>query len=138
VYSIVYTPKEVIMTSYWDLIQETKVQVELNKDEELAEINTEEDKVAKEASDFIESQLFFMHMDEAEPEQPIYELKKEEPMPEGDDPTVCNIKRVKRAHLHGTASIVLDLSDLDGMTEEFLFNQPSHGEWLEEVTKEVS
>ena len=125
------------MGSYWDLIQETKVQVELNKDEDLNEIACEENKVAKEASDFIESQLFFMHMDEAEPEQPIYQLKEEEPMPEGDDPTVCSIKRANRAHLHTTADTIIDLPDLDGMTEEFLFNQPSHGEYLEEITKEV-
>lgn len=108
------------MSNYWDLIQETKVQVELGKDEELAVINTETDKVAKEASDFIESQLFLMHMEEAEPEQPVYKLVED--VPKEDDATVRYIKRVKREHLHGTASTIVDFPfegwDLESLTGE--------------------
>jgi len=124
------------MSSYWDLIQETKVQVELNNDAELEEAICKEDTIAQEASAFLEAQLFMLHMEDAEPEEPVYELQED--MPKEDDPTVCNIKRVKRAHLHGTASTIITLCECDGMTEEFLFNQPSHGEWLEEISKEVS
>lgn len=108
------------MSSYWDLIQETKVQVEINKDEELAELSCEESSVAKEASDFIESQLFFLTMDEAGPEQPVYELRKD--MPKEDDPTVASIKKAKLAHLHGTASLIVEFPfegwDLDTLAGE--------------------
>lgn len=49
------------------------------------------------------------------------------------------IRNMLREELHVTALTVLSLPDCDGMTEEFLLNQPPHlvGEYLEEITKEV-
>lgn len=43
-----------------------------------------------------------------------------------------------REELHVTADTVISLHECDGMTPEFLFNQPSHGEYLEELTEEVA
>lgn len=45
------------------------------------------------------------------------------------------MKQMKKEAMHVTAPTVVTLSDKDGMTDEFLFNQPSHGGWLEEVTQ---
>ena len=94
------------MSSYWDLIQETKVQVELGKDEELSNINSEEDKVAKEASDFLESQLFMLHMEDAEPEEPVYELQEDHMSKE--DPTHSSARKAQRAIAHGTAEVIVE------------------------------
>ena len=108
------------MTNKWDLIQEARVQVELNNDAELDEALCKEDTVAKEASAFLEAQLFTMHMEEAEPEEPVFELRKD--VPEEDDPTVCSIKRANRAYAHGTASTIVDFPfegwDLDSLVGE--------------------
>jgi hypothetical protein len=64
-----------------------------------------------------------LEMERAEPEIPVYSMKKELVSTE-----------TRREQLHVTADTVITLHDCDGMTEEFLFNQPSHGEWLEEVS----
>ena len=36
------------------------------------------------------------------------------------------IRNMKREELHGTALTVLSLPECDGMSEEFLLNQPPH------------
>jgi hypothetical protein len=65
-------------------------------------------------------------MERAEPEQPVYELV---PMPK-EEPTISD--------KHVVADTVITLHECDGMTLEFLFLQPSHGEFLEELSEEVS
>lgn len=66
-----------------------------------------------------------LRMERAEPEQPVYKLV---PMPK-EEPTISD--------KHVVADTIITLHECDGMTPEFLFHQPSHGEYLEEITKEV-
>ena len=58
-----------------------------------------------------------LHMEQCKGEQPVYKLL---PMP---------TKTL-------TADIVISLPECDGMDMEFLFDQPSHGEYLEDISYE--
>jgi hypothetical protein len=48
------------------------------------------------------------------------------------------ITKLVREEMHVCALTIITLPECDGMSMDFLFAQPSHGEYLEDITKEVS
>lgn len=124
---------------YFQLIEEarddqTLHSVELIEDEEYVP--------ASEVADVCTNYMDTLRMERCAGEQPVYELQ---PMPT-QEPIVDKYKdtfdgftmpKLNGKDLHVTADTIISLPECDGMTEEFLFNQPSHSEWLEEVSKEV-
>lgn len=48
-------------------------------------------------------------------------------------------KLEERAEMHGTAETIITLSDIDGMSADFLFAQPAHAvaSFIEDVVEEV-
>lgn len=109
-------PKE-----YYDLIEETRDEV-----------------VADDISECASMYMDTLRMERAEPEQPVYELVKDHvPV---DDVTAKAIRAKAREDMHVTADIVISLPDCDGMSEEFLLNQPmpAIAEYLEELSEEAS
>jgi hypothetical protein len=79
---------------------------------------------SEEVNDLAANYMDTLRMERCKGEQPVYKLM---PMP----------KPVSGKDMHVTADTIITLADCDGMNMEFLFLQPSHGEYLEDITKEV-
>jgi len=116
-----------ILKDYFQKIKEAREAVELIKlVEEEAMANTSMDATPEEI--------------QCEAERYLQQLLSEN-VGQGSDPEVRDYgvrrKLALREALHRVADVVVDLEQCDGMTMEFLFNQPSHGEWLTEISEEV-
>jgi len=82
-----------------------------------------------------------LRMERCEGEQPVYEMR---PMPKEkvivdkykDTFDGFTMPKLSGKDLHVTADVVISLPECDGMNMEFLFAQPSHGEYLEDISYE--
>lgn len=117
-----------INKDYWSQIKAARETVDLIKlvdEDDVVLIEPEADMPEDEANELAQYYLDQLLMEEGvDTEEPVYAREPIDP-------------NRHRALLHGTADIIITLPECDGMTEEFLFNQPSHGEYLEELTEEV-
>lgn len=109
-----------IPREYFDLVEEVRDDQTVHS----VELVDEKDDYipATEANDVAANYMDTLRMERCEGEQHTLELI---PMP------------VPMSEHHVTADTIITLHECDGMTDEFLFLQPSHGEYLEELTKEL-
>ena len=132
-----------IPREYFDLVEEVRDE---ERDDDVIVIDDGTDYIpSSDVNDVATNYMDTLRMERGEGEQPVYELV---PMPKPKEPVIVDkfkdtytgftMPSLDGKDLHVTADTIITLHECDGMTEEFLFLQPSHGEWLEEVAKEVS
>jgi len=87
-----------------------------------------------EANECADNYMDTLRMERCEGEVPVYRVM---PMEEPEMTEVDIGDEFFDGLLTETADTIITLPECDGMTDEFLFLQPSHGEYLEELTKEL-